>query len=58
MKHNHSWTGFGPQIQVETLSDGSKVYNVTISEETIFCLDERAAIQLVSDLNAAATKAV
>ena len=58
MKEKHSWTGLGPQIQVETLSDGSKVYNVTLSEETIFCVDERHAMQLVDDLNAAALKAV
>ena len=48
---------FGPQLQVETLSDGSKVYNVTITEETIFCVDERHALQLIDDLNEAAIKA-
>ena len=58
MKETHEWTGLGPQLQVETLSDGSKVYNVTITEETIFCLDERHALQLIEDLNEAARRAV
>jgi hypothetical protein len=58
MKTEHEWTGLGPQLHVETLSDGSKVYNVTITEETIFCLDEKHAVQLITDLNEAAKKAV
>jgi len=58
VKTKHEWTGLGPQLQVETLSDGSKVYNVTISEETVFCVDERAALKLIDDLNVAAAKAV
>lgn len=54
---NHEWTGLGPQIVVVALSDGSKVYNVTILEETIFCVDEKHALQFISDLNEAAAKA-
>lgn len=57
MKTTFEWTGLGPQLQVGTLSDGSKVFNVTISEETVFCVDERAALQLIEDLNKAAEKA-
>lgn len=57
-KPNHEWTGLGPQIKEETLSDGSKVYNVTISDETIFCVDLKHAMQLIHDLNEAAAKAV
>lgn len=54
----HAWTGTGPQIQIETLSDGSRVYNVVLTEETIFCVDERAAMTLIEDLNEAAMKSV
>ncbi len=57
-QQTHEWTGLGPQLKVETLSDGSKVYNVVISEETIFCVDEKHAVQCIADLNAAAAKAV
>lgn len=59
MKTKHNWTGNGPQIQTETLSDGSKVFNVVFTEaETIFCVDESHAMQCIQDLNEAAEKAV
>lgn len=57
-KPTEGWTSTGPQLQAETLSDGSKVFNVIISEETIFCVDEKHALQLIEDLNAAVQKAV
>lgn len=58
IKTDHNWTGLGPQLQEQVLSDGSKAYNVVISEETIFCVDMRHAMQLIYDLNKAAKKAV
>lgn len=58
MNQRHEWTNLGPKIVTETLSDGSKVHNIVIEQETIFCVDEKAAIQCVSDLNSAAAKAV
>lgn len=57
MKTKHNWTGIGPQIQEQVLSDGSKVYNVVISEETIFCVDYRHAMQLIYEINEAVNKA-
>jgi hypothetical protein len=58
MSEQHSWTGVPPHIHEETLSDGSKVFNVIIPENTVFCVDEKHATQLITDLNEVAKKAV
>jgi hypothetical protein len=44
-------------IEEETLSDGSKVYNVHIPKQTIYCRNQITSINLISELSDAISKA-
>lgn len=44
-------------VEEEVLSDGSKVYNVHIPKQTIYCRKEIDAINLITELSEAISKA-
>ncbi len=44
-------------IQEEILSDGSKVYNVVVPSQTIYCRTQLCAINFVSDFSEAIGRA-
>jgi hypothetical protein len=45
------------QAQKETLSDGSKVFNVQLESETIYCLSEEHAYRFMRDIQEAIERA-